>query len=461
MTLNSDIIPFHSLQLPVESLFANVLAVGVTGAGKTRTVLRPLIRSLLSLRASEPDAKCGALIIDPKGLDLLPIVQATLQACGRAQDLVLIGPDPGNQSFNPLDERLSPGRITAMILAAASVQGQDAASRTKVGERFWEAQDRALLTAIVAATRHLVAAEHPRDQLTFEHLQRFRSQLVQPDRELRAWATELVRQVGQSEVLPLAEWAGLPESTRGCVLGSLGGLLHPFSCHPLRAVIQPERGRPGFDLREIFEQGKIVLINTAFAESALELLPAQCLIKATFTRLALSRYRWARNRARPCWLIIDEGARCFTAHADSESSETNLMDMCRSNRVGVLWAAQNLSALLSLGNEHLVNKFAALCGTQIFLANTCPATANLAAHSLGPEAEALPEPPRENGLPPPLLMLPDQQPRVTEARSRPLVSLDRPRVPAAKLARLKAGEMWLRLAHTGEVHHLQADVSAD
>jgi type IV secretory pathway TraG/TraD family ATPase VirD4 len=459
MYLYSDTIDFHGLKIPVETLMASMMITGTTGAGKTRAVLRPLIKSLTSLRADEPEAKCGALVIDPKGFDLLPIVQAALRACGRENDLVLIGPGSGDQIFNPLDDRLSPGQIAAMILAAASTLGQDASSRVKMGERFWETQDRAVLTAVVALSRHALAVSSPGEKLTFGHLQRFRALLSQPEKELRKWASELVRDVGQSEAMPLAEWAALPETTRSCVAASIGTLLHPFGSPPLRSVVQPESGRRTFDLREIFELGKVVVVNTAFAESALELLPAQCMIKAAFTRLALSRYRWADNRSRPCWLIIDEGARVYTAHADAECNETNLMDMSRSSRVGMIWACQNLSALLSFGNEHLVAKFAGLCANHVFLSNTCPACAALAARSLGTKLKYHVHRSREKDLPPPMLF-PHRRMRHAESRSGILVPSEAPRVSPAQLARLRTGEMWLRLAHTGEVHHIQADVSA-
>lgn len=460
MFLNADTIDFHSLKgIPVETFFSGLAAFGTTGSGKTRTVLRPLLRSLLSLRANEQEAKAGALIIDPKGSDLLPIIQDTLEQCGRQEDLVMVGPGNNEHPWNPLAGQLSAAKVASTILAASATLGQESSNHAKAGERFWEAQDRALLGALVALSRHTLAERVPSEELTFEHLQQCRRVLAQPEKRLREWATDMVTELGFAEGMPLLEMASLPESTRSCVIGSLGSLLQPYVCDPLRSVLQPHPGRSPADLRNIFEQGKVVILNTAHAEYALELLPAQVLIKSAFTRLALSRSRWAKNTSRPCWLFVDEGARCYTAQADSDASEANLMEMSRANRVGVIWATQNLSALLSLGNEHLPDKLAALAGTHVFLANTCPACASLAARSLGTERRYELHRTVENAVPPPLFF-PSHQTLISPGSRGVLVPSEVPRLTASAMARLRPGEMWLRLAHTGEVHHIQADVAA-
>jgi type IV secretory pathway TraG/TraD family ATPase VirD4 len=456
---NADTIDFHSIRdIPVETLFSHTLVTGTTGSGKSRTVLRPLLRSLLSLRAADPQVKAGALILDPKS-DLLPMVQGALQQCGRRDDLIVIGPGADERPWNPLATQLSPVQTANMILAAASTMGQESTNRARAGERFWELQDRALLTALVALSRQALAAEGSGESLTFQHLHQCRELLTQPESQLRQWAAQLAVEIDFAESITFLEIAALPDTTRTCIVASIGSLLQPFVCDPLRAVLQPAPNRSPVDLRNIFEQGKIVVINTGFAENALELLPAQVMIKTAFARLALSRTRWAKNVSRPCWLFVDEGARCYTAHADSEASETNLMDMARSNRVGVIWCAQNLSALLSLGNEHLVNKLGALAATHIFLANTCPATAALAARSLGTETQHHLHRAVGKSLPPPLLFPRDGE-RAPESDLGVMVPYEAPILPASKLARLKPGEMWLRLGHSGEIHHLQADVVA-
>ena len=57
----------------------------------------------------------------------------------------------------------------------------------------------------------------------------------------------------------------------------------------------------------------MVLVNTAHAEHASELLPVQLLLKLDFYRRVLSRPRTDTNQTRMVWLFIDEFNRIFSA----------------------------------------------------------------------------------------------------------------------------------------------------
>ena len=454
MTQNSDVIDFHGqLKIPVETLLRGTMITGATGSGKTRCVIRPLLRQLLALHARDGHAKAGALVIDPKN-ELLGIVREALEKCGRERDLICIGPSPDEATYNPLaNPKLTSTQITNMILAASTVVGQDI--RMGRNERFWEQQDRSLLQALVTLARQPDEEWLLNNPLTFGALQKLRERLILSDKDVLAWAQRVAARIGLADGMPLLEFAALPGSTRACVVSSTGSLLDIFCRPPLSNVIQPQAKRREADLSSIFEDGKIIILNTARAESALELLPAQVLLAWEWARLVLARPRLGRNQVRPVWTVIDEAARVITCHGDPAS---DIMDMARASKVGVILALQNLAALHALGNPNAVFRLVGLASNHFFLSNTDPVTAAVAVASLGTKDEYQFHRTVTPALPPPLL-LPCRRPI---QRSEPgiLVPSTQPVLPPGKLARLKPGEIYYRISLTSEVGCVLADPAA-
>ena len=373
MTQNSDVIDFHGqLKIPVETLLRGTLITGATGSGKTRCVIRPLLRQLLALHARDGHAKSGALVIDPKN-ELLGIVREALEKCGREGDLICIGPSPDEATYNPLaNPKLTSTQITNMILAASTVVGQDI--RMGRSERFWEQQDRSLLQALVTLARQPDEALLLNNPLTFGALQKLRERLILSDKDILTWAQQVAARIGLADGMPLLEFAALPWSTRACVVSSTGSLLDIFCRPPLSNVIEPQAKRREADLSSIFEDGKIIILNTARAESALELLPAQVLLAWEWARLVLARPRLGRNQVRPVWTVIDEAARVITCHGDPAS---DIMDMARASKVGVILARKIWRHCTPSEIPNSVFRLEGSASNHFFL-NTDPVTAAVA-----------------------------------------------------------------------------------
>jgi type IV secretory pathway TraG/TraD family ATPase VirD4 len=351
--------------------------------------------------------------------------------------------------------KLNPTKVTNMILATASAQSLDASQKSRSGERFWETQDRSLLTAVVSIAVKAIAAVSPHEVLTFERLNMVRAMLNQPEKELRDWVKRIVGEIGTTNGMPLLEYAALPDSTRGCVAASVGALLEPFVQPPLCWITQPELNRPSIELQSVFTKGKVIVVNTANAEDALEMLPIQMLLAMAWSQLVLARPRLDINQTRPVWTVIDEAARVISSRGDPAS---DIMDMARSSRCGVILAFQNLSALhASLGNSYAVHRLVALAANHVYLANNDPVTAAQAAVTLGTRRKYRLHREVHLSSPPPLLFPDEFDDREEEPASGLMVPTEEPMLPAAELAKLKPGEMWLVIA--GQVHHLQADVT--
>lgn len=170
---------------------------------------------------------------------------------------------------------------------------------------------------------------------------------------------------------------------------------------PLSLVVNPSADRPEADLDKIIAEGAVVLVNTAHAENAAELLPVQLLLKLDFYRRILSRPRANTNQERPVWLFIDEFNRVFSARGDSEA---NFLESARSSRCGAILATQSLSGLLCRGGPYLEDKLTSLMNNQVFLANTDLVTIAWAERCLGTKTTHGLHQSVEAPLPPPLLV---------------------------------------------------------
>jgi hypothetical protein len=272
-------------------------------------------------------------------------------------------------------------------------------------------------------------------------------------------AAELAVLVGPDAGASLIEFAALPHNTRQCVATSAGTVLAAFGRTPLREVLNPQPGRPEINLTSIIQEGKIVLLDLADAENAIELLPAAVMIKTHFARLILSRRKLEINQARPVFVVMEEFQKLMTPQPDSAACEANWMDTCRWCGCGVILCTQGISSLLANAPAPLIDKIISLCGTQMWLGSSDPASASYAAQSMGRKLvyqshRTVAKPP-----PPPLLFPRDEDsPQTTESRT--LVPSYEPVLPAEKLALLPPGEIHLRL-RAGQMKIVRADLSAD
>jgi type IV secretory pathway TraG/TraD family ATPase VirD4 len=438
---STEKIDFHGIKLSVQSLFSGSLLVGTTGSGKTRSGIRPLLRALLVLHAADPRLRAGACIIDPKG-DLADYVREALARCGRS-DLVSVGPGKNDATYNPIgNPSLSASQVAHLLLSAAVQFGPEPERRARSGERFWELADRSLLTAMVSTCRRaLEVSSEGHQALRIQHLNQLRPMLSKPDKELRQWASQLAAELEGPAGNAWLEFAALPEgTTRPCIAASVGAVLQTWAEPPLSLVVNPSADRPEADLSKIISDGTVVLVNTAHAENAVELLPVQVLLKLDFYRRVLARPRTPTNQERPVWLFIDEFTRVFSAQEGD--SEANFLESARSSRCGAILATQSLSGLICRGGQALVDKLTALTNSQIFLTNTDPATIAWAERCLGTRTVHRFHQTVEPSLPPPLLVPGD---RIRPARKAKQLGVRVPcKEPRVDLTRLKTGELWIR-----------------
>ncbi len=453
MKPNTDpnFIHLHDIHFPREWLYQHTLVTGASGSGKSHGILKVLTRQILAAEKASPDLRPAMVVFDIKG-DLLPIVKATLAQCGRQKDLIVVGIGDDEAVFNPLAEGvLTPTQIAQQLTLATSLSGQEAGQRTKSEELFWASARTELLTSLVELTQ-MSLRDSGIKSMSMEHLQRARSLLSQSQAKLLNWVSMVAGELSEASANALQEWSRLPDSTRGCVAASVGNVLSTWTREPLCRLVNPDPKRPLLNLRDVVQEGKVVVINAAQTEHAEDLFPGCVLLKQALFRLALSRSRLPVNQDRMLVILIDEATRLISAH-NHLSSEHVALEMARSNKVAFILAAQNLSGLTAISGDMLTDKLAALCGNQIFLANNCPATLRLAQRCFGDHIIYRRHRTLVPTLPAPQLF-PEKASEEQGSAQVTLVPEEVPIISASTLSRMPTGEARAKLVD-GSVHRFQ------
>lgn len=434
------------IKIPRASLRQGTLFLGTTGSGKTRGLIRPALDQLLA----RGDA---AVIVDVKG-DLLPIVVQTLKRCGRSADLVTLGAGKHDQTFNPLaDGSLSPHQIVNQLQLATSITGQESGQRTRAEEMFWMTSRTELLCSLVELAQKTITANGDQTPLTFAHLQKLRRLLSKPSASLVTWACEAAELLSENGAAGLIEFAAYPDSTRACVLGSAMNLIAPFTRPPLAQLVMPTPERPHFEIADVYNRSKVLVVTATQAEHAAEIWPGMMLFKLALYRSVLSRPRLPVRQDNELVIVLDEYNRLIMPH-DCMASEHLVMEASRASRTSFILAAQNLSGLEAIGGNLITDKIAALCSNFVFLNNNCPVTARLAQRVLGTK-KTFEQHQSVSPLPPPPWLFPESQAMADrKVVNTVLVPTETPVVSPAELSRLPAGTAHMKLAD-GSLHRFQ------
>jgi len=126
--------PGQPVRMSLQDLAQHVLVLGGTGEGKTRTVLIPLLRQLLTLRGVMRNANRGALSVyatDGKGV-LWKDVRKLAEDLGQGEDVVVIGANAkaGEMGVDLL-EGVAPQQVADMLRSVARQLGGSSK------ESFW------------------------------------------------------------------------------------------------------------------------------------------------------------------------------------------------------------------------------------------------------------------------------------------------------------------------------------
>lgn len=410
----SNMLTFHCyepagcrVELAESDLVQHVLLAGSTGSGKS-TLLNSAIDQLVGFKFGSREPRIGLLVLDAKADDLVARVKQASQLAGRADDVLVFGPDGsyaldlfgGLRSLDDVD------RITRSVMLGTERFGVD--------NHFWWQSSATMLNAaftlLVASGRTITFAS------TVEFL---RSWFLTP--ETPAAVAELARDLnargGDREPMLAAAlnqvqlWQSLDSRTRSNLQSCLMNLLQPLLSPSATRCFHPRDGTTGNPAQAATGKICVVSINA----------PAEPDLARFIFRLAKQSFFNAvqQRKTSPglCGLVADELPLVVTRE-DVEQVAT-----IRSKRCFVLAATQGFHALserIGVGETRaLANNF----NTTIYMRSREAETAVQAFLALGVRRERLPRRPRDEGGLLGLMQVPSAEPASVEVPVCPMGAL--------------------------------------
>lgn len=294
---------------PADALM-HLNALGPTGSGKSTLLLNLICQDMAAGRA--------VVVIEPKG-DLVRDVLERVPD-NRLDDIVVI--DPTDKAPVGLNALARPGRHRELVVdqVLAVFKGLFADSW---GPRTQDILTAGLLTLIQTPGMSLVALP-----LLFTD-QAFRRRLLSRVHDPLALG-------------PFWDWfEGLSSGERAAALAPVMNKLRAFLLRPtVRRVIG--QSRPRFDLRAVFTERKVVLVNLAkggLGPEAAGLLGS--LVMSQFWQTALGRHRVEPAKRHPVMVVVDE----FQDYLHLPTDLGDVLAQARGLGIGITLAHQHLAQL--------------------------------------------------------------------------------------------------------------------
>ncbi|HEX6374115.1 MAG TPA: type IV secretion system DNA-binding domain-containing protein [Allosphingosinicella sp.] len=396
-------LPSQPVKLDRESLFQHLLVFGGTGEGKTTALLKPLLRQVLA------DSNFGAFIADAKGV-LWRDAQKLAHACGRGDDVVVIGTGPEQVGFDPIAS-LTPTQVAATLRSvlrqtsgeasdsfwpemaanvirhaltigrayARTAEGRDEFARTGVSPySLWWAYRAIILPDTKSRPGPLSnAVSHLRRQFETDreaHLAATGQGDAAAAEEIAKAATEIYTPEYESSLEYMeGAWRDMATETRTGIIASVTQLLDGFSgARVLRERFASGRDSGIADLRAALD-GKIILNALSSIEDGLPARLTSILIKTALYREARVREaEWKRDHSdrspqdRPCLVVMDEVQELATVDPASGLSDASFWNVARSSGLAGLFATQTVAALVQAMGREAADNFIQQARSKIF-----------------------------------------------------------------------------------------------
>ena len=289
---------------------AHMYVIGKTGSGKS-TLIETLVRR-------DIEAGNGLALLDPHG-DLVERVAAAVPN-GRKDDVIYfnVPESSGRLAFNPLEPTLPSNRSLAV------------SGLLEVFKKIWSDSWGPRLEHVL---RNALWALMDQPSATLTDVLRLLND--------RAFRKKIAEDTDNEQVRMfwLREFEGYSPAFRAVIVAPIQNKVGAFLADPVLNGILTQT-KSAFDLREVMDQGKILLVNLAkgkIGEDSAALLGGLLVTKAGLA--GLSRADTPEQDRRDFFMYLDE------FHTFTTLSVANMLSELRKYRVGLILAHQYVSQL--------------------------------------------------------------------------------------------------------------------
>lgn len=381
-----------SVRLTLKQSHTGYLAFGGIGTGKTVSFMYPAFRQLVR-QLDHPDpnhelAKFGALILDRKG-DFIDTVITEMILAGRSlSDLVIIDPDLDLFRVNPIDPNKTADENAAKLATIAKLIGGGAQSK----DPFWDNSSKNIITYFL----RLLEAIIPKNQISLTHI----AEYIRDEDFTKTLTNDVMAVITkkheQNAIHPdtyaafkadceqlLKTWITLSDGTRSNLKVTINNMLSTIASNPrLQKVFCRDTN---FDIKQIFNEGKIVLFRSnKLDKDTAKLITVS--LKLDFQGLSTKRQgAVARenglNETRTCLFMCDEYQEFVTCGPDGDQA---YYAVCRSYKIMSILATQSRNSLEeAINNEKQLKALLQAVGTILFYRTTDRDTAEHGAFLAG------------------------------------------------------------------------------
>ncbi len=319
--------------LPLADAAQNIVVLGGIGAGKTTSVIHPLLVQVLT-------QEFGGLVFDVKG-DFKAAVLEAAQVCRRPVTLV----GCGHTSFN-LIAGLTP-EVAAMFIRQCLTTGSERSS-----DGFWIDTATELCRNALGVLSFFPADYHLRGLFCYLFEPEYRMEYHGQWRGLKSSRTPDECQLFASYCHYYDDvFLNFDEKVRSGVLATVAQVLSPFN-HPdlIRAFCASDNTR--LKMEQVLK-GTVYLIDMPFAVWGSTSRVACQLIKLLFFNVVQKRPlhpNW--DQERPLFFLCDEYQNLIAGSAKDDLSDLNFWDKSRSaNLIGII-STQSVSSFYAATGSH-------------------------------------------------------------------------------------------------------------
>jgi hypothetical protein len=361
-------------------LAESYMIFGGPGSGKTY-LLMYLLRQLFALGATDPEARVGGLILDPKAA-LIEEVQDMLARAGRLDDLVVLNAETlarAGDAVNIVDTGLDPVELGAMLVLAAQSAG------TEASEPFWFGLWTTLFQAAVPVLLWRDEVRLTLDSLMDAVLEnevdasgRSVRRLQRVARQARAALGELSPEARGDMEMALDEidaFYAMEAKSTGAVETLMRRAYSGFRRSKWKCFSAAQPNIPGaarvpfYD--QIIDEGKIVLVSVSPSDP--QMAKVICtLVKVLFQRTVLSRLDRVRSGAlrnftRVLVMAVDEYSAVASEIEGQPMGDGYFLAQCRQNGCMAVLATQSVNLLQSSSLKDKWKSVVSTCAAKIYM----------------------------------------------------------------------------------------------
>ena len=341
---------------------ANVLVIGGSGSGKSRSYIMPNIL----------ECACSYVICDPKG-ELYHTLGGVLEQAGYDITVFNLLEMQKSDGYNPLRYVKDEKDIETLVTALVNNTND---KKHSAGEKFWEDSEKNLLKALIA----YLYEQAPENEQNFATLMYMLSHMEvrEEDENYKSTVDLLFEDLAYTDPdsYALREYKGFRQGagkTLKSILISLSSRLNGFNLPQLNRIILND----DMDFQSLGERKRAIFMLISDNDSSFNYLVGMLYLQAFHELYSLADTKYHGSLPVPVRFMMDE-----FSNTPLPSDFEHILSTCRSRNISINIAVQNMAQLKAIFKENSDN-VTSNCDSMLYLGTNEASTHEYISKALG------------------------------------------------------------------------------